>query len=522
MIAKVELSGRARTACAVGFAIAFAGAAAAIALRADAHKLWLDDFYTVYLVGGSLPDLFGAIVQGIDGNPPLYMLLAWVTARLPFPAAAEAKLFVLNVAIAGATLIVLFRLARVFVAFEAALAALALLLLTNFAFIEPVLHPRAYPLYLLCAAAAALTALRWQECGARRDGVLFALACVALALSHTFGLAYALMIAGSAGVVSAVQAGVRQGLRVLAPVLPAVLVMALWLPALISQLTVAVPYGWIEAPPLHDLFRPVLPGTLAGLAGAAMLLVTARIGLRRLGSRACLDLLADRKLRTAALALAAFTLFACAVWLASRLGFPLFVTRYFTPNLLVYYGIVVAFAGCMHAVLPRGAALRATAASAALGMLATAVAAPTEGTISCFDADRQRFLEAGAIDAQLPVVTESPHAWFPRTYYSPTPAQYIFPLDWDVVLRFPRKERNNAVDFHIMQRFQRITGIPTILSTAQLIERQKEFYVLNERSRAWLDNLRGRYQLHETVVASSSSCALVRVRVTDAPARAVL
>jgi hypothetical protein len=73
-----------------------------------------------------------------------------------------------------------------------------------------------------------------------------------------------------------------------------------------------------------------------------------------------------------------------------------------------------------------------------------------------------------------------------------------------------------------MQRFQRITGNATILPTAQLIERQKEFYVLNERSRAWLDNLRSRYRLHETVVASSATCALVRVRVTDASARAAL
>ena len=120
-------------------------------------------------------------MQGIDGNPPLYMLVAWLSAQLPYPAATEAKLFVLNVAIAGATLIVLFRLARLFVAFEAALAALALLLVTNAAFIEPVLHPRAYPLFLLCAATAALMALRWQERGERRDGVLFALACVALA-----------------------------------------------------------------------------------------------------------------------------------------------------------------------------------------------------------------------------------------------------------------------------------------------------------------------------------------------------
>ena len=167
------------------------------------------------------------------------------------------------------------------------------------------------------------------------------------------------------------------------------------------------------------------------------------------------------------------------------------MTRYFTPNLLVYYGIVVPFPSSP----PSPSLLMRTA------------------SVSSRRARSTR---------QLPVVTELPHAWFPRTYYSPTPAQYIFPLDWDVVLRFPRKERNNAVDFHIMQRFQRITGIPTILPTAQLIERQKEFYVLNERSRAWLDNLRGRYQLHETVVGSSSSCALVRVRVTDAPARAVL
>ena len=79
----VELDRRAQMLCAGAFAAAFAAAAAFVGLRAEAHKLWLDDLYTVYLVGGSLPDLLRAIVQGIDGNPPLYMLLAWLTAQFP-------------------------------------------------------------------------------------------------------------------------------------------------------------------------------------------------------------------------------------------------------------------------------------------------------------------------------------------------------------------------------------------------------------------------------------------------------
>jgi len=58
-----------------------------------------------------------------------------------------------------------------------------------------------------------------------------------------------------------------------------------------------------------------------------------------------------------------------------------------------------------------------------------------------------------------PIVVESPHVWFPRTYYSQNRSLYRFPLDWDVVLKFPRRPTNNATDFNIMQRFKRFFGV---------------------------------------------------------------
>ena len=507
-------------AAAAGTYVAVLGGAALFLLVATLdHKLWLDDLYTIALIKApTLGHMLAGVALGIDGNPPLYMTLAWLVARLPV-GTVEAKLLALNLAIGAALLATLFRIARRFVCFECALAAIALMLFANPILTEAVLHLRTYPLFILCTAASALFQLRLLRAWSRADALGLAACCCALAMSHTFGIIYACAIVGSAVLTVALHRGVRASLAGLYPIVPALLVFAAWVPWLLEQSTVAQPYGWILPPTGFDLASTVASGRAAGVIGGLMiagivLLDALRVrttGTRRQGATA------DPELQAVLVALLVFIGLAVAVWIFSRLSFPIFVARYFAPNLLVYFAAATAFVGLLFRLLTGKLRWLACSAALGLGSFAVASATPQEGTIPCFDAASGTFIDQlpGMIDPKLPVVTVSPHAWFPRVYYTPSPATYVFPLDWDVVLKFPYRERNNAVDFNIMKRFQAWAGVPNIVTTDALIGRHREFYVVDERARAWLDNLRKSRTIDETVLAASEGCALIRVRVRN-------
>ena len=505
-------------AVAAGIYVAALSAAALFLLVTLDHRLWLDDLYTIALVRApTLGHLLAGVALGIDGNPPLYMTLAWLVARLPF-GTVETKLLSVNIALGAALLVVLFRIARRFVCFESALAAIALMLFANPVLIEAVLHLRTYPLFILCTAASALFQLRLLRAWSRADAIGLAACCCALAMSHTFGIVYACAIVGSAALTVAWHRGVRASLAGLAPIVPALLVFAAWTPWLLEQATVAQPYGWILPPTGFDLALTVALGRKAGVIGALMttgIVLLNALRARTADARGPIRTDADPELQGVLVALSVFIGLAVAVWVFSKLSFPIFVARYFAPNLLVYFAVATAFAGSLFGLLTRKLRWLACGAALGLGSFAVASATPQEGAIPCFDAASRTFVDQlpGMIDPKLPVVTVSPHAWFPRVYYAPSPATYVFPLDWDVVLKFPYRERNNAVDFNIMKRFQAWAGVPNIITTDALIGRYREFYVVNESARAWLDNLKQSRTIDETVLATSETCSLIRVRV---------
>jgi hypothetical protein len=313
---------------------------------------------------------------------------------------------------------------------------------------------------------------------------------------------------------------VRSSLAYLYPAVPALLAFAAWLPVVIRQSSVAQPYTWIRPPAVLDLALTVAPDAKAGVVGALMLLGIAlfeRTGARAAGGAADVRANSDLKLQSALIALMLFIAFTIAAWIVSTIAFPIFVIRYFTPNLLLYFAATTAFVGLAFRLLGETARWFAAGIAMALSAVAVALATPS-GTLPCFDAESQAFIEGkpGLIDPKLPVVTVSPRSWFPRVYYAPSPATYLFPLDWEVVLKFPDRERNNAVDFNIMQRFQAWADIPTIVTTDALLRAHNEFYVVNEDTRGWLDNLKRNHATQETLLARSDVCSLVRIRVDPA------
>ena len=86
---------------------------AVFASRAIPARLWLDELYTVTLLkADSLPKLWEGIVLGIDGNPPLYLTLAWLIAQAVPAWATVAVLKFVNLVLTAAALLALYRLAR--------------------------------------------------------------------------------------------------------------------------------------------------------------------------------------------------------------------------------------------------------------------------------------------------------------------------------------------------------------------------------------------------------------------------
>jgi hypothetical protein len=189
------------------------------------------------------------------------------------------------------------------------------------------------------------------------------------------------------------------------------------------------------------------------------------------------------------------------------------VARYVTPNLLLAFGVVVACVAQVFRAVPAPRARRAAlAVAAAVPVLVFTIGdSSNPKRIPCFDDARQTFLEQDLAVPDLPIVTESPHAWFPRE--AAQPGRYLYPLDWDVVLKYPFKARNNATDFHIMERFRAWEGAPGVLTTDEIVQRYGEFLVLQEPDRAWFENLKASRSIEAQLVGQAGACRLWHVRV---------
>jgi hypothetical protein len=513
-------------------AAAIAGGSLIICVvRSFGGKLWLDELYTGYLLAApSLPRLWQAIVCGIDGNPPLYLSAAWLVVHaLPQISAWVEIVRWFNVVLAVAALAVLFRASRRYVSPDTGLMAVLLFAALNHDVPYLVLELRAYAAYFFLAAVSILLQLRLMEKGRTVDLVLLSLAYCGLVLIHTFGIFYVLCI-GVAAWVSTVQSARGTAKQALWAMIPALLVFVGWLPFLLQQTEVARPYGWIRRPDLLLLVQTLLPSSaymeaafayLAAIAAYAMhARKTALSGpnLRWLATAS-----SAQHIRFAVLLVIAFWGWTITAWIVSIAVFPIFVHRYFTPNLIVSFAINVALCQVLYGlaihVLPslsRTIMQGLVLVSAALLSFTLLFVPVARSQLNC--ADREgRFFEDPYVRGDLPIVAESPHAWFPRVYYSDNRALYRFPLDWEVVLKFPDRASNNATDYHIMQRYKRWAGIPEILTTEEFIRAYPEFLVVSENNRAWFRNLEDARRvtaekLAEITDAPGHSCTLWHVK----------
>jgi hypothetical protein len=489
------------------FSASFAFLAAVIFVsRSFDAKLWLDDLFTVNLLAAeSLTDLWAAITSGIDANPPLYMTGAWLIVHaMPRSISWIEALTWLNVALIVTSLVVLFRIGRRLVSSQASWMAVFLFAALNDGPIYLVLQLRTYALFFLITTACILFQQRLMESHCRADLILLGILYCLLALAHTFGIVYVLCIGLSAFISTARDDRGAAKLSLLA-MAPAVLAFACWLPFLLIQMEVSKPYSWMPQPGILELVRSAFPSPLSVLVGLAEMACLAgflpwylriqsedsRVGhLRWLATDQ-----SSRQLRFACVLLLSISLFAIFSWMISRAVFPLFVARYFTPNLIISFALNLALCEilvelCRREVArPQPKTLLAVFGIASPALLAIVLLYKTSASpqIPCMNGGA--FFEDRFVRDGLPIIVESPHVFFPRLYYSQYRSLYRFPLDWDVVLKFPGRATNNATDFNIMQRFERFAGISSILSTEDIVREYPQFFVVSESGRAWFHNL---------------------------------
>ena len=113
---------------------------------------------------------------------------------------------------------------------------------------------------------------------------------------------------------------------------------------------------------------------------------------------------------------------------------------------------------------------------------------PVHGEVPCTDSAGAYF-ETDFVHGDLPVIAESPHVWLPRATYAAYRTAYLFPLDWDVVLKYPQRARGNAVDFHILENIKTWTNMGQISSTEDIVGKYPQFLVIEQSGRAWFHNL---------------------------------
>src|SRR3569833_1173228 len=345
-------------------------------------------------------------------------------------------------------------------------------------------------------------------------------------MAHTFGIVYVGCIA-LAGWLSQRRGG-RPLLSMIAlAVVPAVFAVLAWSPLLMEQLQVAKPYNWMMPPGLSDLFDILFgsdmmlgPSTLEACCLAAG--VVAYVREHGLPLQLIVDDPRWQPVRFAVVGLAGITAFTCAGWLFSQVEFPLYVARFFTPQLMTSFALHVAFAQWL---------LRYGRERRAIVLAVCAVVAPLAlrnavllvfclvlGKPICANASGV-FFESAFVDGDLPVMGDSPHMFLPRMTYAVHGDAYRYPLDWDVVLNYPDRSRGNAVDFHIMQGLQEWKPMPQVETTDEIVRKYPQFLVVEQPYRAWFSNIVATRQvtaekLAETTPTGSDEIACTLWKVT--------
>ncbi|MGI3900467.1 MAG: hypothetical protein ACRYGP_24565 [Janthinobacterium lividum] len=497
-------------------------AAAALAIWCSLSRMMaLDELYTMTLVEApSLGHMIEGALQGVDGNPPLYLSLGWLLVHA-LPVSPDSLLRCLNLGLLAATAMMLTRIGRRVADMPSVLIALALLCALDEMVIFALLEVRTYALYLCLLTATIWATLAVVDRPSASRATALATIGLLAAMAHSFGGFYVAATIVPAALFCLTGEDRRPAAVLGVAALPALAVTLVWIFSTLStQLAVATPYGWIPRPSLATLIQALtgsIPLTLSLLLTLAWFAARGQLA-PHLAAWRQTTASPDRAIPS--VIVVSFAALTVAGWLGSHIVTSFFVDRYFIPNLAAAALLLIyAVAAARRLAPPRlFAAASALCILSGLAMVA-AGSSSTASEMPCVTGEG-RFLEDG-IDADLPVVIESPHAWLPRNRYAPSRTA-LYPLDWDVVLNHPHRAPNNAMDFHIMEILKHWapggSALATdVLPTAAILSSHPHFLLLDEASRSWFGELRAATPLNATLLGRSPGCRLWRIDLDQRP-----
>lgn len=480
------------------------------------RRLWLDEFFTLTLMKASgLDHLWQGIIAGIDANPPLFIVSSWLITNFVFPdVAPELVLRAFGIAIVVSLQFVALNVMRRFISMPASVLAVMLMLVGPNMY-SLALELRHYALFVFVTALSLWTMLNAVSSRQKWAGVVFAGALGVLALSHNFGIIYALSMAVSVFAIGLVERDRKLLQRSAVACVIAIATFLVWLPALLSQAALADPYGWIQPPTRSELMSAFHLSKVALLSVATLPILWMIAGVFRRPAF-IIGEMDDRRreafvLATCAVLVAGATV---VVWLASKYLYPVFVDRYFSPNVLYSYGAVAA-ACALFLRVPFLKVLPAWFLAIVMTVIVGAYyVGKREAYIHshfCMTDDGRNFAETPMVEPNIPIVAMSPQVWFPRRHY--VGPQYILALDWDVVKKYPTKSVNNAVDYNIMSRIREWGNVAGIKDTREILAEYPEFLVLEQDRYSWLTNLRAQHTLNGVLLGSAGECKLWKISV---------
>ena len=485
--------------------------------------LWADESITVALVNSvTLKHMFSAVLLGLDATPPLYTGYGWYMLHYVVPGVSpESLLRITNAGLVGATLWIFYLLVRRYFDHMTALttiSAFILLELWQLKFLT--LEIRTYAALVFFTTLAIYAAMRAIDRPSSMNLTCTMLACCLLVSSHIFGVIYAVSIVSCMIVAAAAAEGnIRLALNSGLVGVPAVVMFFLWMPVLHYQAELG---SWILRPDFRMLLESTYPPENKVRLLAVLLLITVLTVLRRyIQSRKDPMILIQwwrsmDRTQTFVMALpVAFSASTFAVWLFSRLVFPVFVQRYFFPNIIlhtIWLSVLVDF------VLSH---FRSSKTKYGL-VLASAVLAGVsikyrqfgpEERIPCFDPSPRTYIEDPFKDHSLIVAMWS-HPWLSRLN---RPGETIvYPHDEGALNKNGTAYPPYVYDYRFVSRFAKWLGVNAVVTTSQLLNAKADFMVLDDGTGPWLDYIQLYHKLKLIPLAEmKGSCTLWRVETRE-------
>jgi len=471
----------------IGFCVLAAAALIAAGLiLASKRWMWMDELLTWQLVTApSWGAMLHAAGDQVDTMPPLYFILAraWITLT----GTSEFSLRLLSILLVTATYLITFLLLK-----RTANLLYALTVTTAVFFLSDLLFTqltelRYYPLLLLLSAVA--TALYFRLSNGRTSPrwlfVLNAIVHGALVTTHLFGFltSTALMISFLVTAGPQRRAAARQGIL---SSLAGWLFFLPWIPAQLRQMEVAQPYSWIPLPDMIDLIA--MPFTMLPDGRPRYVLIAVFILLVLLPRRLRAHIEEETLTRMAVSGGLLLLLPILTAYILSTEVVSIFIPRYFIAGIVGWILLLPPLAVWIRRAIPIALSPRPflwlTALSIATAILLSFPAAKSLQT----SAAKKPGSLSNALYPNLPVVTESPHAYLPRFHYAEDRSRIFYVLDRASAFNL-RGVLNGPTDYHHMLALERNFPGHNILPGDSILARFDRFLLIDEAGRLWSERV---------------------------------